>query len=64
MKLAMILIIVLLGGAFFIVSNQNIKLNNNENINLFFEEYVKWIDGLIINGKSITNYIIKNKWLP
>ena len=54
----------LLIGAFFIISNEEIKLDNSENINIFFKEYAGWIDSLIGNGKTVSGYIIKMQWLP
>ena len=64
MKFFMFLIIFLLIGAFFIISSENIRLNNSENINLFFKEYASWIDGLFKNGKTIAGFVIKMEWLP
>ena len=54
----------LLIGAFFIISNQEIKLDSGENIDLFFKEYGAWIDDLISNGRIVTGYVIKMGWLP
>lgn len=64
MKLLMFVILFLLIGAFSIVSNENIRLNSNENISLFFQEYGKWVDGLLGNGKTVVGYVAKMEWLP
>jgi len=64
MKILMFVILFLLIGAFFIVSNENIKLNSKENANYFFKEYGKWFDQLAENSRSASGYLIKMEWLP
>ena len=64
MKTFIFLMVFLLIGAFFIISNENIKLNSSQNISLFFSEYGKWIDQLVNNSKSLAGYIVKSEWLP
>lgn len=64
MKILMFVVLFLFIGAFFIVSNERIKLNSRENINLFFKEYSLWFDKLIGNGKSVAGYVVKSEWLP
>ena len=60
----MFIIMFLLIGAFFIISNQEIRLNSSENVGLFFKEYAAWFDSLIGNGKTVAGYVIKMGWLP
>ena len=64
MKIIMFVLLFLLIGAFFIISNENIKLNSNENLDLFFKEYGKWADSLFGNGKTVVGYVAKMEWLP
>ena len=64
MKTLMFIIIFLLIGAFFIISNQNIQLNSSENVGVFFKEYAEWIDDLIANGRVVSGYVVKMEWLP
>jgi len=64
MKILMFIIFFLLIGAFFIISNENIKLNNKENVNYFFKLYGQWFDQLIDNSKTATGYAVKMEWLP
>jgi len=64
MKTLIFVILFLLIGAFFIISNENIKLNSSENVGLFFKEYGLWFDKLIGNGKTVAGYVIRNEWLP
>ena len=60
----MFLIMFLLIGAFFIIANENIRLNNSENVDLFFSQYGEWIDSLFGNGKVVVGYVVKMEWLP
>lgn len=64
MKIIMFIILFLLVGAFFIISNENIKLNSKENFSLFLEKYGKWGDSLFGNGKTVVGYVAKMEWLP
>jgi len=64
MKTLMFIVMFLLIGAFFIISNQNIQLNSSENVELFFKKYARWIDDLIENGKVVSGYVVKMEWLP
>ena len=64
MKTFMFIILFLLIGAFFIISNEEIHLNSSENISLFFSKYGGWADGLFNNGKTVIGYVAKMEWLP
>jgi hypothetical protein len=64
MKLLMLFVMFLFIGAFFIISNENIKMNSKENINLFFDKYFSWIDQLGANSKTVVGYVVKMDWLP
>lgn len=64
MKTLMIIIIFLLIGAFFIISNDNIKLNSKENVYYFLDRYGGWFDKLIENSRTAVGYAIKMEWLP
>ena len=64
MKTLMLLVMFLLIGAFFIISEENIKLNSSENVSDFFKEYGAWIDSLTDNGKTVLGYVVKMGWLP
>jgi len=64
MKVLMFVIMFLLIGAFFIISNENIRLNSRENADLFFKSYIGWIDNLIGNGGVVVGYVVKMEWLP
>lgn len=64
MKLVMFVLFFLLIGAFFIISNEDIRLNNGENIDYVFKQYAQWIDELVGNGKIVTGHVFKMEWLP
>lgn len=64
MKTIMIIIIFLLIGVFFIISNNNIKMDSVKNIDRFVDLYSQWIDGLLENGGIVSGYVVKMKWLP
>ncbi len=64
MKFLMFVIIFLLLGGFFIISEQRIQLNNKQNIDYFFDSYSKWFDSLFRNANSMAGYVIRMEWLP
>ena len=64
MKIFMFIMVFLLVGGFFIISNEEMQLNSSENVGLFFSEYGKWIDNLFSNGKTVVGYVLKMEWLP
>ena len=64
MKVFLFALIFFLIGAFFIVSENNLHLNSQKNIDLFIDLYFKWVDGVIENGKTVSSYVIKMEWLP
>ncbi len=64
MKLPMIIMIFLLLGAFFIVSENHLALSDVEAREELGELYQDWLASLINNGKQITSYAVKMKWLP
>jgi len=47
-----------------LISNENLKINSQENFDLFFEKYVKWTDNLFGNGRTVVGYVAKMEWLP
>ncbi len=51
-------------GAFFIISNENIKLDSSKNIDHFISLYSEWFDKLASNGNGVLGYVVKMKWLP
>ncbi len=64
MKILMFIILFMLIGAFFIVSNERIQLNSSENFSLLLDKYGHWVDRLFGNSKTAVGYVIKMEWLP
>ena len=60
----MFVILFLLIGAFFIISNEEIKMDNLENISKFFDLYGHWIDRSAGNSKNMLGFVVKMEWLP
>ncbi len=60
----MLVVMFLLFGAFFIISENNLALSHDGNLDKFISEYVDWIDRLGGNAGSVSGYLIKMDWLP
>ncbi len=60
----MFLLLFLFVGGLFIISNQNLKLNSQKNLDLFFTEYRVWLNDLVDNTKTVSGFLIKMEWLP
>lgn len=64
MKLLTIFVILLILGAFFIISNEKIPLNSKSNLIKFGNTYYAWLFGMAEHAKTITAKVIKADWLP
>ena len=64
MKYVAFVIVFLLFGAFFIVSNENLALKNSDSRLIFARHYYGWFVGILDNFKSISGDVIHSKWLP
>lgn len=64
MKIIMIIVMFLLIGAFFIISEENLALQNSENMEKFMVGYGDWIDNVVTGVGGVTGYVLKMKWLP
>ena len=64
MKVLMLLIMFLMVGGFFIISNENLSLRDDGDVDKFFELYGSWMDGLIDNGGGVMGHVVKMEWLP
>ena len=51
-------------NAFFIISNNNLALENDENVAKFISIYISWIEKISGNITSISGNIAKQNWLP
>jgi hypothetical protein len=64
MKFYLFLMIFLLVGAFFIISNNNLHMGKQVEMDKFLSLYYSWFGSLFDNAKSLTAYAIKSEWLP
>jgi len=64
MRIIFFLLVFLLLGAFFIISNNNLHLKDSEEFKKFGDIYYSWLSGLFDNFKSLTSYVVKSEWLP
>jgi len=64
MKLWIVLLKFIFIGALFIVSNQNLYLNVEEDRAEFIDRYHSWFEGLYEHSLEITGYVINSEWLP
>ena len=64
MRWAMILLMFLLLGAFFIISNGAIHVGNEQEFDQFKGSYDEWVGDLFSNAKGLIGYVVKSEWLP
>ena len=64
MKIIIAIIMFFCIGAFFIISNNNLALKDENQFKQFSAQYYDWMSKLFDNGKSLSGYIIKSDWLP
>jgi len=64
MKIYMLIVIFILLGAFYIVSEKNLSLASAQDRIEFGKAYISWYGHLFENAKQISGYIIKLDWLP
>ena len=64
MKIAIVIVMFLLIGAFFIISQENLALNSSENIGEFAQSYASWLGKIVDNTGDLTGYVLKLEWLP
>jgi len=64
MKILIFFIFFLCIGAFFIISNENLRINNGDNLGTFSKLYSEWISNIVDNGGNAFGYVFEMKWLP
>ncbi len=64
MKFLIFLMIFFILGALLIISNNNLALHSKENLENFFRLYVKWLNDIFSNIKTITGDVVNLKWFP
>lgn len=64
MKIYMIIVMFLLIGAFYIISEKNLALRNSDSLEKFGVYYTSWLGSIIENLGYLTGYVVKLDWLP
>ena len=64
MKIISFLIMLLLIGAFFIISENHLALKDSENREKFLGMYLEWFNKIFENSKNLIGYVVKLDWLP
>jgi len=64
MKIYFILVFFILLNAFFIISNNNLQINDAENLKEFLNLYFQWFSQIKNNFTEITGNVINQNWIP
>ncbi len=64
MKILMLVVMFFCIGAFFIISQNNLNLSEEGNIDSFVSSYKIWLQETANNLGSLTGYLVKMEWLP
>ncbi|MCA9485577.1 MAG: hypothetical protein KC506_01905 [Nanoarchaeota archaeon] len=64
MKIYISIIKFLFLGSLFIISNQNLYMNDSTDRHAFYTEFNSWLDTLFAHALQITGYVVDSEWLP
>ncbi len=64
MKAQIFVVKLLVLGALFIISNNNLHLLVSVERELFFNLYMGWLGSLFDQGIKVTSYVVEFDWLP
>jgi len=64
MKIFLFIVVFLLMGAFFIISNNNLHIGNPEQFDAFMTQYYGWFFKLANNVGTATSYAVNIDWMP
>lgn len=64
MKVAILLMMFLFIGMFFIISENKLALGEKGNFDRFVGLYASWFSHIFDNSKSVVGYVVKMEWLP
>ncbi|MDO8622791.1 MAG: hypothetical protein Q7R52_00950 [archaeon] len=64
MRFILILVSFLIIGALFIISNNNLEMYKQENINTFFTLYIQWGGHILDNAKEVSGNAVRLDWFP
>ncbi len=62
MKFILCLMMFLIAGALFIISNNSLYVFQDKGANIFCEKYFYWLGNLFSNLKTITGQVVNMKW--
>ena len=64
MKLISFILMFLLIGAFFIITENHLALKDVENRVKFGAMYMTWFDKIFDNSSNLAGYVVRLDWLP
>jgi len=64
MKITIILIKFLFVGALFIISNHQLYLSNQQQMDEFFDRYYNWLSLIFENAMEVSGYVVHSAWIP
>jgi len=64
MKILILVVMFLCIGAFFIISQENLRLNTSENVDKVISLYRVWLSSSLENVGSLVGNVVKMEWLP
>jgi hypothetical protein len=64
MKVTIVVLKLLFIGALFLVSNNELRLVESQDLNTFIDLYVAWLGNLFSQSVELTGYVANSQWLP
>ena len=64
MKIQIVIVKLIVLGALFIISNQNLHLAVAAERAVFLDTYAAWVANLINQVAQVTGYVVRFDWLP
>ena len=64
MKITIIVLKLLFIGALFLVSNNELRLADSQDLNQFIDLYTGWLGRLFTQSVELTGYVANSQWLP
>ena len=64
MRILIFLVMFLILGALFIISDNNLAMVKKENSQKFYQIYLGWTNKIYSNLKSMTGNVIRMDWFP
>jgi len=64
MKILIFILVFFIVGALFIISNHNLAMCKQENVDVFSGLYLEWINQLYLNLQILIKDIVRLGWFP